>query len=114
MDGLNTIISLVGGLVLRLGLPVVLTILGIWLLRKLDEHWKQQAEQVEGVGQRVLARNPGCWDMHHCSEEQRAHCLAYAHPEKPCWQIFRSTDGRLREGCLGCDVFQQALAPVMT
>lgn len=114
MDGMLAIFSLIAGLVLRIGLPVALTILAIWLLRKLDEHWKQQAGQVEGGGQRVLARNPGCWDMHHCSAEMRAQCLAYANPDKPCWQIYRSTDGRLRESCLGCDVFQQALAPVAT
>ena len=61
----------------------------------------------------VTASNPGCWDIKNCSAEQRANCKAHAHPETPCWQLFRERDGRLQERCVGCDVFRKAPVPVL-
>jgi hypothetical protein len=56
--------------------------------------------------------NTGCWDVKHCTPEQKAKCPAYAHKETPCWQFYRQKNGALREGCIGCDVFKQAPVPI--
>jgi hypothetical protein len=108
MESIFSMITVVLGLLLRLGLPVLFTVLFVVLLRHLDARWQQ-----EGIGKvSVLAHNTRCWEQHNCSEEKRAKCAAYLHPETPCWQLYRSKDGNLREQCLGCQTFRSAPVPV--
>lgn len=107
METLISYLTVFFGLALRLGLPVIFTALLIVLLRKLDARWQQEGtEQVP-----VLASNTRCWEQHHCSAEKRGICSAYAHPETPCWQVFRSREGFLREQCIGCETFRKAPVP---
>jgi hypothetical protein len=109
MENMNSIFALLLGLLLRIGIPAGVTVLLVMWLRRLDAHWQKQAQaQPRTI---PLAVNSGCWDVHNCPPEKRAHCKAYAHPETPCWQVFRSTDGTLREACLGCEVFRSAPVP---
>ncbi len=104
MENVYPFMAMLLGLVLRIGIPVFITVLVVLFLRWLDERW-----QKESVDQRVVtARNIRCWDIQRCSEQQRASCSAYAHPEVPCWQHFRDPEGALREQCLGCQVFLKA------
>ncbi len=109
MEALNTLVTIAVGLTIRLGVPIALTALLIFVLRRLDERWQAQAREERLAV--PLARNTGCWDVKKCSAEQRARCSAYAHPDSPCWQHFRSETGALRESCLGCDVFLKAPIP---
>ena len=111
MDWNNTILAIILGFVLRFGLPVSITILLIWWFSRLDEGWKKEAEQALGVGSRPLPGNPGCWKLQECPPENRKNCRAFAHPDQPCWQVFRAQDGRLLDRCLGCQVFQTAPLP---
>ena len=112
MEALNLILTILVGLLMRFGIPILLTVGLIYLLRRLDERWQAEAKgELEAV---PMARNIGCWDMNNCSKEQRENCSAYAHPETPCWQHFRSKQGVLQESCLGCDVFRQSPVPVST
>ena len=105
-------LAVIIGTVLRLGVPILLTIAVVYLLSRLDRSWQSQALRDGAVSTAAQVRNPGCWDVNNCSKEQRQQCGAYAHPETPCWQYFRSSSGELREGCLGCDVFRKAPVPV--
>lgn len=100
------------GTVLRLGVPILLTIALVYLLSRLDKSWQSQALRDGAVSPAAQVQNSGCWDVKNCSKEQRQHCGAYAHPETPCWQYFRSSSGDLRESCLGCDIFRKAPVPV--
>lgn len=109
MDALTAIITLIVGLLIRFGVPILLTVILVYLLRRLDERW--QAEARSEMLAVPMARNTGCWDVHNCSPEQKQECSAYAHPDMPCWQHFRSQQGALQEKCLGCDVFRQAPVP---
>lgn len=103
-------LSVVLGLGLRLGLPVIFTALLIVLLRKLDARWQQ-----EGTSQvPVFVQSTHCWELHGCSAEKRAACPAYAHQETPCWQIHRTREGFLREECIDCEIFRKALVPVQS
>ena len=113
MEWMDGVVTLALGLVLRLGIPLVLTILLVRWLRRLDEGWQAEAEaqraQAEGT---TRPRNIGCWEIKGCAPEQKAVCQAFAHPETPCWQLFREGDGHLQERCLGCEVFKDAPVPV--
>jgi len=110
MDPLSTFLTIIVGLLLRFGIPIALTAVVIYLLKRLDEHWQADARRELIVA--PMAHNTGCWDVKNCSPEQRKKCSAYSHPETPCWQQYRDKRGYLQEQCLGCDVFRQAPVPV--
>lgn len=108
MEWLDTVAALVIGLGIRIGLPILVTILLVRWLRRLDERWQAEARDQRPPA----ARNIGCWEVNNCAAEQRAGCSAFANPEKPCWQVFRSSDGRMQQRCLGCKIFKEAPVPV--
>ena len=91
------------GFLLRLAVPIGITMLVVGLLRYLDARWQaealHQATSVGGV--RIPVQNLKCWDVHDCSPEQKAHCPAYLNPTIPCWEA-HSANGQLQEACLRC------------
>jgi hypothetical protein len=97
------------GLLLRLGLPIAITALVAWWLRRLDARWQREAQT--RAARRALATP--CWEIRVCPPKRRADCPAFIHPDVPCWQWFRDERGQLRDGCLDCTVFRGALAPVV-
>jgi hypothetical protein len=111
MEDYMETLTFILGMALRIGIPVGVTAFLVWLFHCLDARWQNQAEQ-EGVptGQN-LAANLGCWNINQCSPEGRKTCKAFAHPEAPCWQVFRSGNGNLQEKCLKCRVFKEAPVP---
>jgi hypothetical protein len=109
MESVNTFLALLAGLLLRLAIPIGLTVIFVYLLTRLDKRWQSEAAPMLEADQ---PRNAGCWDVKHCSAEDRARCSAYAHPETPCWQYYRQESGLLPERCIGCDVFKKAPVPV--
>lgn len=110
MDPLYAFLAVIIGLLIRFGIPIALTAVVIYVLKRLDERW--QAEARRELLAVPMARNTGCWEFKNCSPEQREKCSAYAHRETPCWQHFRDQRGYLREQCLGCDVFRRAPVPL--
>jgi hypothetical protein len=107
MEGLTTILTVVLGLIVRIAVPLALTIGLIYLLRRLDRRWKKEALSVPVIA----AGGKPCWEVKGCSESQRKDCpVATERPSVPCWQFFRSKTGLLREDCLGCTVFRQVPA----
>lgn len=114
MDELMTGLILLTGVLIRIGIPVALTVGLIWVFGQLDARWKREGalSKHERTSPAFQVSNSGCWKYHNCSEEGRKRCPAYAQLDKPCWQVFRSTDGRLKERCIGCQVFANAPVPV--
>ena len=106
----TTLLTVIIGLLFRLVIPIILTIVVIYGLRKLDERWKREA--AEGLVPAVQARNIGCWEINNCPAERRSRCAAFANPDKPCWQVFRQGDGRLQERCLVCQIFRRSPIPM--
>lgn len=95
MDALDKIGAIVGLLILRLGVPVAITVgIGYWFTR-LDRRWQAQA---------TGTRKP-CWELKNCSPESRARCVAYQHADIPCWALVRATEGQLRPECTSCPAF---------
>lgn len=112
MEALEAFGALLVGLLLRLGIPLVVTALGIIWLHRLDERWQREASQRRERAAAAAVPQARCWEQRGCPPERRAICPAYARPELPCWQVFRGANGRLQEACLDCDIFKQAPAPM--
>jgi hypothetical protein len=104
---MDVVLTFLSGLLLRLGLPIAVTILLLAWLRRLDKRWQKEALALP-----VVPAGKLCWEIKGCSEDKKKNCAAAAQPKTPCWQVFRTRDGVMKETCLGCDVFRQAPVPV--
>jgi hypothetical protein len=112
METLTAVANVVVGVLVRLGVPLLLTAGAIWLLRRLDARWQREAEQTRTLVPQVpVAR---CWEERNCPPERAVHCPAYQDQSQPCWQTFRDGQGNLQERCLACQLFQQAAVPTST
>ena len=98
---------------LRVGVPVAITIGGVHLFRRMDmrwqtqdwKHWAERLETTGGVpGQNWLSRlaNP-CWDENGCEKSALAKCSAHSHQSVPCWMARRATEGTMPAKCHHCE-----------
>jgi hypothetical protein len=108
MESITAVLAVVTGISLRLAIPIGITAIAIYFLRRLDNRWQAEAEE-----QLLLpaVEKMKCWEINGCTAEMRASCPG-CQSEQPCWQAFREETGYLKERCLGCDVFQKAPIPV--
>ena len=99
---------------LRFGIPIIITVIFVWLFSRLDARWRKRAEEVraQAVADGIIPVVK-CWLLNDCPEADKAKCLAYQNPGKPCWQHFRGEDGCLKEDCLECKVFRGIPIPVV-
>ena len=107
METFTSLLAVLTGLLLRFALPVLGTVILIYLLRKLDAHWQAEAELMP-----ILAEKVECWKIKGCSAEQHKNCVAGASP-LPCWQAHRQPNGYLQEKCISCEVFINAPIPTL-
>ena len=107
MDPLTSLLAIIAGLLLRLAIPIVGTIILISFLRKLDAHWQTEAELTPVITEKVE-----CWKLKGCSEEQPNNCIG-ATSALPCWQVYRQPNGYLQEKCITCEVFINAPIPAI-
>jgi hypothetical protein len=107
MDTVTSLLAIIAGVLLRLAIPIVGTMILIYLLRRLDEHW-----QAEATLPPAPASKAQCWKIKGCSPEQRKNC-AGASSTLPCWQVFRQPNGYLQEQCISCKVFIDAPVPAL-
>ena len=105
MNELMSLIAIVTGIAVRLVIPVALTALVVYLLRRLDARWQADGQDVP-----IKVKKPACWQVKGCSPAQRKDCPGYVSP-LPCWQARRTSNGYLREECFGCKVFLKAPTP---
>jgi len=104
---MDVLLTFIVGLLLRLGIPIIVTAVVFALLHRLDKRWQKEALALP-----VVPAGKPCWEIKGCLEEQKKNCPAVAQPWMPCWQVFRTRDGVMKEACLGCDVFRQAPVPI--
>ena len=100
---MTSVVVFITGIFIRLVLPIVITVLLVFLLRKLDARWQADAQQAR-------VEKPECWKIKACSLEQREACPAFQSP-LPCWQVHRRPNGYLNETCLICKVLIDAPTP---
>ena len=103
---MDVVLTFLLGLLLRLGIPILVTAGLLVLLHRLDRRWQKEALTLP-----VVPAGRPCWEIKGCSDEEKKDCPAVAQPKTPCWQVFRSKDGVMKEACLGCDVFRRAPVP---
>jgi len=104
METLTSLLFILAGLFVRLAIPIAVTAVLIYGLRKLDARWQEEAQTP------ILVEKPKCWETKGCSPEQIKHCIAGQSP-LPCWQVYRLPNGYLRDECISCEVFRQAPIP---
>ncbi len=109
MDGLPEWVAVLGLTLLRLGLPIAITLLAGYWLARLDAKWQaeeQQRQEQARAEAEMPARVP-CWEVKGCAPETREKCPAYQ-AAAPCWIALRQADGRMPERCFTCPVFVTA------
>ena len=136
MVNVSDFLVVLGMFALRIGVPVAVTALLVYLLKRLDRRWEAEARIARGeitaepaatpsqreapVGRPTLparrqplpsgamaATSQPCWDLKSCSEALRKTCPACKEPERPCWQARLSAEGRIPETCVDCTIFQR-------
>ena len=108
MDTITSLFAVIAGFALRLAIPIAITAVAIYFLRRLDTRWQAEAEEQLLL---PVVEKPKCWEINGCTPEMVATCVGYQ-SKQPCWQAFREENGYLKERCLGCDVFRKAPIPV--
>lgn len=114
MTTLQGLFLAIGWVLLRFGLPVLVTVILYQVFKYIDQRWQAQAGEFRRkTGLNSLTPAMRCWALKKCPLEQREKCAAYRQKEVPCWQVFRSTDGQLKEACLECEVFRGVPIPAL-
>ncbi len=103
MDATNSLYAVLTGLVIRLAIPIGITLVAVIILRKVDARWRKEADQLPVPA----VEKPLCWEISECDPSVSEDCPARASP-LPCWQFYRLSNGYLNEKCLTCKVFLQA------
>lgn len=115
MDWLLQAAIILGMFILRLGVPLLLTLgVGAWL-RRLDAKWQAEAltqqdavqtqEEVVVELELVGVKGQPCWILRDCPETVRLRCPAFQQPRLPCWLARRRAEGRLPLECYQCELF---------
>ena len=107
MDTIYAYLIIALGIALRIGIPILVTVLISIYLHRLDARWQEEAEEVE-----TPVEKPECWRIKGCLPEQRERCVGRLSP-LPCWQARRLPNGYLNDACLTCIVFRRAPAPAV-
>ncbi len=105
---MNEIYALITGLLLRIGIPILLTGGLVYLLSQMDARWQKQAMQQQAP--KASTEQLPCWVQKGCSPGQKVAACPASKSTEPCWQVFRQSNGYLAEKCLDCEVFRNAPA----
>ncbi len=115
MDGIGDAVVIAGMFILRLGVPLAITLAVGYGLLRLDRKWQAEAwaewksGQLEQEEQAGRATSPAagqlCWDIKDCSQATREQCAAFKRPNIPCWLARRRAEGRLPAACYDCELF---------
>ena len=109
---------MVGLFLIRLGIPLAITVLVTWALRRVDSRWQAEAEarqlnmavsDGEIAPSAVLtlaARKEPCWEYRGCPDADRSKCPACGPTDLPCWMARLRAEGKLPGRCYGCDRFK--------
>ena len=103
MNETSVIIYLAFGLILRIGVPVGLTLLLGWFVHRLDARWQAEAKETKKtlIELKRLEPVPPCWEYMNCPPSIRDNCPVYGQTEISCWEYFNS-NGAIRSSCQEC------------
>mgnify|MGYP000852442878 FL=1 len=118
MTPISEVFALTALFLLRLGVPLAVTVLITWWLKSLDARWQAEAEArrataIVGAGQArggafkaPQALQLPCLILRNCGDDRQRNCAACKEPELPCWMARLRSDGRLPSACYGCALFR--------
>ena len=106
--GAKEMLEVLAGLLLRLLLPLGLTLLVAAVLKRFDDRWRAQSLG-EDLALHAPVQQVKCWEAFNCSPERRAVCKAYQNPDRPCWENFR-VNGLLQTACSRCPLRKLKMA----
>jgi hypothetical protein len=108
MMGALEVLNVVVGVVLRVILPLGVTLVVAWILKRFDDQWRSEslADSLRMAGSIETLH---CWDFAGCRPEVRSSCRAFNNQDQPCWEMMRSR-GQLQEACKACPFRKQKLA----
>ncbi len=134
MDSLPNSVLIVLLFILRLGVPLLITLAIGYVLGRLDAKWQAEAEaerQAEMQAQAAKAQTPlkpsapaapyqlparqplagwamagtPCWSLKGCTEATKAACPATRQPSVPCWAARLNAEGQLPQACQSCQLY---------
>jgi hypothetical protein len=117
VDWLFQATIILGMFILRLGVPLAITLaVGYWL-RRLDAKWQAEAlaRQATSLARQKLEAEPKievfrvigqpCWVLKDCPQVLYAQCPAFQQAEIPCWLSRYRAEGSLPAKCYHCELF---------
>jgi hypothetical protein len=117
VDWLLQAIAIFGMFVLRLGVPLAITLaVGYWL-RRLDAKWQAEAQarwkanqaqreaKIEPQTELVKVIQGPCWVLKGCPETVYPQCPAYHHSDIPCWLAWFQAERAIPARCYRCTLF---------
>ena len=113
MDRVLEVLVIVGLFLLRLGIPIIITLAVGYLLRRLDAKWEAEAQensQSSTTPQMASTRKP-CWEEKGCTEQQMAQCPACKWHDLPCWMARLRVENKLPTACIDCPRFTSKRTP---
>jgi hypothetical protein len=99
--------------VVRIGIPIAITLAFGWWLEKRMAPPAQVEEEKETRPLPRYTRTGNiiqipCWDLKRCESSVRAQCAAFQHPDLPCWLALQADGGKLRPECFTCALYKPA------
>ena len=93
--------------VLRIGVPLLITLMiGAWLKRLLEEH-----EEQPETAPLELAPGQHCWDVRPNDRTAQAKTMAAQRPDLPCWLALQVGGKGVQDMCYGCPLYQRDAHP---
>ena len=108
---MKEIMAVIGIFLLRLGVPLLITLAVGYGLRRLDARWQAEAqarleqEEVPAELKALKMSEQPCWEIKGCDEAKRAQCPACKAWDIPCWVARLRATGQLPAACHNCDLF---------
>ncbi len=111
MTDLQPVYYVIAGLILRIAIPIGLTLLLGWFLKQLDARWQEEAKEIQTT--LTNRKQPGsiqpCWEYTNCDASIRDNCPVYDNPGILCWEFFKTND-TMRSSCQDCAYRQRVLS----
>jgi hypothetical protein len=108
MDEFLVTLYIVAGILLRIAIPLGITVGASVVLRRLDKKWRKEADQqYQNLPSliNIWLENP-CWELNECEETRRETCDAYQQADVPCWEVFQ-TNGHFNRKCKSCSYLKE-------
>ncbi len=90
-------------LIVRIGVPILITLMiGAWLRRLIED----KEDRPRAVAH-PTNHFKHCWETGHSQDALDAQAIALARPDLPCWLALQVAGSGLKEACYSCPLYTQ-------